>query len=79
VKPPWFQLPPFVLHAAVAAVLGLSALRRKPAPVSRSVLQLLGGYAWYDTSRARTELGWSPRPLRETLEDTISWLRQQRS
>jgi dihydroflavonol-4-reductase len=79
VKPPWFQLPPFVLHVAVAAVVGVSALRRKPAPVSRSVLQLLGRYAWYDTARARTELGWSPRPLRTTLEDTVSWLRRQRS
>ena len=60
----------------VAAVEGVSTLRRKPAPVTRGVLQIIGRYAWYDTTRARTELGWSARPLRQTLEDTIGWLRQ---
>ena len=55
---------------------GVSALRRRPPPVTRSVLQIVDRYAWYDTTRARTELGWSPRPLRQTLEDTIRWLRQ---
>jgi dihydroflavonol-4-reductase len=39
------------------------------------VLQVIGRYAWYDTSKARRELGWTPRPLQETLEDTIRWLR----
>jgi dihydroflavonol-4-reductase len=39
------------------------------------VLQILGRYAWYNTSKARGELGWTPRPLRETLDDTIRWLR----
>jgi len=77
VKPPRLPLPPFLLHILVAGVEGLSALRRKPAPVTRSVLQIVGRYAWYDTTRARTELGWSARPLRETLEDTIGWLRRQ--
>lgn len=77
VKPPRFEPPRFLLHALVAGIEGLSALRRKPPPVTRSVLQILGRYAWYDTTRARTELGWSPRPLRQTLEDTIRWLRAQ--
>ena len=45
------------------------------APVTRDVLQIIGRYAWYDTSRARAELGWEPRPLQQTLEDTIRWLR----
>ena len=76
VKPPRFPLPPLLLHVVVAAVEGVSTLRRKPAPVTRGVLQIIGRYAWYDTTRARTELGWSARPLRQTLEDTIGWLRQ---
>ena len=53
----------------------VSKIRGKPAPVTREVLQIIGRYAWYDTSRARTELGWEPRPLQQTLEDTIRWLR----
>lgn len=77
VKPPWFEPPNVLLHLLVGAVEGVSAIRRKPPPVTRSVLQIVGRYAWYDTTRARTELGWSPRPLRQTLEDTIRWLRGQ--
>ena len=75
VKPPRFEPPLWLLRLAVAAVEGFSAVRRKPPPVTRSVLQIVNRYAWYDTTRARTELGWSSRPLRETLEDTIRALR----
>jgi dihydroflavonol-4-reductase len=39
-----------------------------------ALLQLWGRNAWYDTSLARAELGWKPRPLRESLNDTIDWL-----
>jgi dihydroflavonol-4-reductase len=77
VKPPWFEPPTLLLHLLVGAVEGVSALRRRPAPVTRSVLQIIGRYAWYDTTRARTELGWSSRPLRQTLEDTVRWLRER--
>jgi dihydroflavonol-4-reductase len=76
VKPPWFEPPTFLIKGLVAALEGWSALRGKTPPVTREVLQIIGRYAWYDTTRARTELGWSHRPLRETLQDTIAWLRQ---
>jgi dihydroflavonol-4-reductase len=76
VKAPRREPPLFLLRLAVAAVEILSALRRKPPPVTRSVLEIVNRYAWYDTTRARTELGWSSRPLRETLDDTIRWLRE---
>jgi dihydroflavonol-4-reductase len=77
VKPPRFEPPAVLLRALIAAIEGVSALRRKPPPVTRDVLQILGRYAWYDSTRARTELGWSSRPLRRTLEDTVRWLREQ--
>jgi dihydroflavonol-4-reductase len=74
VRAPRFAPPTFLLHILVGALELVSSLRGKPAPVTKEVLQLIGRYAWYDTSRARTELGWSSRPLRETLSDTINWL-----
>jgi dihydroflavonol-4-reductase len=77
VKPPRLGLPPWLLHIAVAGLGMVSALRRRPAPVTKDVLQILNRHAWYDTTRARTELGWAPRPLVETLQDTVRWLRQQ--
>ncbi len=75
VDPPRFRAPVALLHAAVAVADLVSRLRRKELPVAPEVLQLLGRYAWYDTTLARTELGWSPRPLTRTLEDTTAWLR----
>jgi dihydroflavonol-4-reductase len=77
VRAPRFTPPMFLLHGLVGAVGWVSRLRRKPAPVTRDVLQIVGRYAWYDASKARTELGWTPRPLDETLADTIGWLRKR--
>jgi len=75
VRAPWFTPPTPLVHGVVGLLGVLSAVRRKPAPITRDVLQVIGRYAWYDTSKARRELGWTPRPLQETLEDTIQWLR----
>jgi dihydroflavonol-4-reductase len=75
VRAPRFEPPRMLLDAVVGVVEIVSKLRRKPPPVTRDVLQIVGRYAWYDTSRARNELGWVPRPLEQTLEDTIRWLR----
>jgi dihydroflavonol-4-reductase len=75
VRAPWFKPPTFLVRGIVGALALVSRFRRKPAPVTPDVLQIFGRYAWYDTSKARSELGWTPRPLQETLEDTIRWLR----
>jgi dihydroflavonol-4-reductase len=75
VRAPRFKPPMFLVRTLVGALEAFSAIRGKPAPITREVLQVVGRYAWYDTTKARTELGWSARPLRETLEDTIRWLR----
>jgi dihydroflavonol-4-reductase len=76
IRPPRFEPPKVVLGALVSALALVSRLRGRPAPLTRDVLQIIGRYAWYDTSRARAELGWTPRPLGQTLEDTIRWLRE---
>jgi dihydroflavonol-4-reductase len=78
VRPPRLTAPTFLAHAAVAALGLVCAVRRRPAPITRETLQIIGRYAWYDTSKAREELGWTSRPLQQTLEDTIAWLRQPR-
>jgi dihydroflavonol-4-reductase len=65
-----------VLVGALEMVCGIVG---KSAPLTRDVLQVVGRYAWYDTSKARSELGWSSRPLRATLEDTIHALQNPTS
>jgi dihydroflavonol-4-reductase len=76
VRPARFTLPKVLLDAAVGALELICKARRKPAPITRDVLQIIGRYAWYDTSKARTQLGWTTRPLQETLADTIASLRE---
>ena len=76
VRPPRWRLPLWLVYVLVTLVEGWSKLTRKSPPITRALLQIFGRYAWYDTEQARTELGWQPRPLRTTLEDTIAWLRQ---
>jgi dihydroflavonol-4-reductase len=77
VRGPRFTAPAFLVRGLVGTLELLSRVRGKPPAITRDVLQILGRYAWYDTTKARTELGWTPRPLGETLTDTIKWLREQ--
>ncbi|MEO0650789.1 MAG: NAD-dependent epimerase/dehydratase family protein [Planctomycetota bacterium] len=37
-------------------------------------LRLLAESYRFDARRARTELGWNPRPFRSSLEETLNWL-----
>ena len=78
VKPPRFTAPAFLVKALVGGVELLSRIRGTSPPVTRDVLQILGRYAWYDTAKAHHELGWEPRPLQQTLTDTVAWLREQK-
>jgi dihydroflavonol-4-reductase len=75
-KPPRWKVPRWAACALVVALNAWKKLKGEPPLVSRSILQLIGSYAWYDARRARDELGWEPTPLRTTLEETIAWLRE---
>lgn len=77
VRVPRFTPPRLLLRAIAMAVVRISKAVGKPAPIDPGLLQIVGRYAWYDTTRSRSELGWQPRPLEQTLEDTVRWLRQQ--
>jgi dihydroflavonol-4-reductase len=77
VRAPRFEPPMFLIRAVVRGVELFSKLRGKPAPVTANVLQIFGRYAWYDTTLARTDLGWQPRSLKQSVEDTVRWLRDQ--
>ena len=52
------------------------ALRLRFVPVDENELRS-GAYWWfYRADKARTELGFTARPIDETLADTIAWLKQ---
>jgi dihydroflavonol-4-reductase len=74
--PGWFfPLSKMIVHPILILLNLWSRITGKPAKASLRLLELWGRYAWYDAGRARTELGWQPRPLDETLADTIRWMR----
>ena len=72
---PRFTAPVFLAKGLVSALGLWGNASGKPPPITSDVLQILGRYAWYNTTKARTELGWTSRSLHETLTDTIRWLR----
>jgi dihydroflavonol-4-reductase len=69
----WMLYPILGLYELYCKLTG-----KKPATTT-SVLQIWGRYAWYDTALARTDLGWAPRPLRDTLRDTLAWMKEAKS
>ncbi|MCB1984071.1 MAG: NAD-dependent epimerase/dehydratase family protein [Burkholderiales bacterium] len=66
-----------LLYPIIFIVELISKITGKPPKVSRNLLEIWDRYAWYDTSKAQNELGWRPRPLQQSLQDTIEWHRQQ--
>jgi dihydroflavonol-4-reductase len=75
VRAPRWKPPMFLARGVIGTLELVSRVRGKPAPLTRDVLQIAGRYAWYDATKAQIELGWTQRPLDQTLADTIEWLR----
>jgi dihydroflavonol-4-reductase len=76
VPPPRWQVPLGAAYAMACLFEAWAVVARRRPLVTRGVLQSAGKYAWYDATRARTELGWTTRPLEETLQDTVAWFRR---
>jgi dihydroflavonol-4-reductase len=67
--PGWLALP----SAAVAEWLADYGTGRTPAATREGVrLALQSGP--FDSRKARNELGYAPRPLQDSLADTVRWL-----
>jgi dihydroflavonol-4-reductase len=43
---------------------------------SRLFYMVMANYHWYDSSKAQQELGWTVRPIEETLRDALNWLQR---
>jgi dihydroflavonol-4-reductase len=78
IEPPrwWLPLKAWFLRPIIALMGLWSKLKGEPPKVSSHLFELWGRYAWYDTSLARSELGWEPRTLRESVQDTLDWMQK---
>lgn len=66
------RLPPVVLKTLSVLMKPLDAVMTLPPSLSPESLRVLGGVTYLGSSaRARAELGWEPRPLKEGLTETL--------
>ncbi|MBX3208298.1 MAG: NAD-dependent epimerase/dehydratase family protein [Labilithrix sp.] len=73
---PHTMLPRWAISSIVAGVELFSAFAGKTPSITRAAIHdLYGRYAWYDVTRARTELGLTTRLTVETVEDAARFFR----
>lgn len=77
VKPPRLSLPVGLARAALTVAAPLMRLAGKRLPIGPGELQSLSRHWAFDDSRARRELGWTPRPLSEGLPPTVRYIQEQ--
>ena len=77
VEPP--KLIPMWVAYIVAGIMEffLKLFRRKDYMISTNAVFLSNAFKAMDHSKARNELGWNPRPIKETIEDALAWYAQR--
>jgi len=75
--PPRFRMP----HSAAAVVACISETRSKISGggeprVTREGVKMARKYMFFSSRKARDDLGYHPRPVREGLSDAVDWFRQ---
>lgn len=72
VRPPRLTLPPVLAQTAAVLLRPLAAVVRLPPMYHPETLRVAAGTTyWGSDAKARQELGWSPRPLRDGLAETL--------
>jgi dihydroflavonol-4-reductase len=53
----------------------LGALRGKEFDINSAAVGMASQFHWYSSQRAMEELGYNPRPVDDSIQDSIQWLR----
>ncbi|MEG1550235.1 MAG: NAD-dependent epimerase/dehydratase family protein [Ruthenibacterium sp.] len=77
-KVPRIYLPLSAAKAFASAVEEISILRHKRPLLTAYSIYTLGTNAHFSHQKASEQLGYTPRPLAETLADTVQWLAAQK-
>jgi len=78
VKPPWGYVPMWMAEMGVPLVGAWAKLSNTTPRLTRTSLDALRANPDIRHERAAQELGYRPRPLRDTLRDTLAWHGGQR-
>jgi dihydroflavonol-4-reductase len=68
--------PIVVLPAGIGRVARIREAIGVPGPISAEATNLMGRDWRFSSGKARKELGYEPRPLDETLQNTIDWYQE---
>jgi len=75
-RPPRFVAPMWLARLAVGLAGRFSRRGERPSLLTSVSLMALRGNRRISHERATRELGYHPRPFRETIADTLAWFRQ---
>ncbi len=73
-----FALPKWVLPPAAVVAEWWADRRRVPPAFTREQARMARREAAFSSAKARKELGWTARPLAETVKDTVAWFEENR-
>lgn len=76
VKPPRLEVPLWAVTGATWITEKLMHALNKDTVLTMSSILLSRIMGDYDNSKARTELGWQPRPMDESLEEAATWFKE---
>jgi dihydroflavonol-4-reductase len=76
VKPPKFKIPYPVAIAMAYMYQFVANITRKPPLMTAPVLRMGSKYAYYDSSKAVNELGFTQTPIKTTIEKAVNWFRE---
>ena len=76
VKPPWFTSPMWLARATAPAATWYAHLTKTEPLYTSEALHAVRSPCRISSDKAKRELGWAPRPLAETIVDSLAWFRE---
>jgi len=76
VAAPSLRMPKALAMVGSSLVNSIYRNWNKPSPIAPSEVEQAEHFWYFDSSKAENELGFSPRDPQETLNDTITYIRQ---
>jgi dihydroflavonol-4-reductase len=75
------KVPPFIIPTRFVSIIAplvelLYRIRKQPVLFTRMAMDSICGYGNISHAKASSELGYEPRPFKQTIADTLAWFGQ---